>query len=59
MPVKLTQVQRRRHAGGKDVLTMFLFCWQHDVRTCRSSIAGSISGYVAGSSAAYMYENQA
>ena len=37
----------------------FKFCRWHYVLTCRSSITGSISGYVPGSLVAYMYENQA
>ena len=45
VPSKLTRVRLRRHASGKDLLI------------CRSSIAGSTHGRVAGTSEAY--ENQA
>ena len=55
MPAKLTRVQLRRHAGGKDC---DVFCCRRCcVLICRRSIAGSTGGYVAGTSAAY--ENQA
>ena len=55
MPAKLTRVRLRRHAGGKDQ-RCFLSRRRY-VLICRSSIAGSTRGYVAGTSGAY--ENQA
>ena len=55
MPAKLTRVRLRRHAGGKDQ-RCFLNRRRY-VLICRSSIAGSTRGYVAGTSEAY--ENQA
>ena len=55
MPAKLTRVRLRRHAGGKDQ-RCFLSRRRY-VLICRSSIAGSTRGYVAGTSEAY--ENQA
>ena len=54
MPAKLTRVRLRRHAGGKDQ-RCFLSRRRY-VLICRSSIAGSTRGYVAGTSGAY--ENQ-
>ena len=55
MPVKLTWVWLRRHAGSKD-LRCFLSWWRY-VLICRNSITGSTGGYVIGTWTAY--ENQA
>ena len=55
MPAKLTRVQLRRHASGKDC---DVSCFrQRYVLICPRTIAGSTGGYVAGTSATY--ENQA
>ena len=54
IPAKLSRVRLGRHAGGKD-LRCFLSRRRY-VLICRSSVAGSICGYVTGTLAAY--ENQ-
>ena len=51
IPVKLTQVQLHRHAGGKD-LPFFLSQWCY-VLICQSNIAGSTGSYIAVSSVTY------
>ena len=55
MPVKLTRVWLRRHAGSKDLLCFL--SRQRYVLICRNSITGSTGGYVLGTWIAY--ENQA